>query len=320
MRRVEDERTLLASLAQLFHTVRASYKERVYTSKAKANKGKAKKKNRRARRSVRGGSVWVVLKGGFASSTVPESSAAAERRAATRGARSEHQRLAAVSAAEDYLASAWQQAREAGLVDAADTPTAEGTAYLREQYRVAAGMLAPAPVGASLAALAARSGLTVDREPAAAAALRSAAGTAALGRADWEDLLVRQAAIECHPLCQRGRRPDSTDDIIAGAESAGAEYYFTLAEPAGAACKCLVRARNSQRQKHTTVLASAKAVNYFRGSFMQLVRKEMAACRLPRGPPEGLEEEDGEGPARQPQRQPQQQQKASGRGGKKKRK
>ncbi|CCW72346.1 unnamed protein product [Phytomonas sp. Hart1] len=53
-----------------------------------------------------------------------------------------------------------------------------------------------------------------------------------------------------------------------------------------AATKCIVRIRNSQRQKHTAILSTAKSVNYFKLNFMQVLRKELTNLNLPRGPVE----------------------------------
>lgn len=50
--------------------------------------------------------------------------------------------------------------------------------------------------------------------------------------------------------------------------------------------KCIVKIRNSQRHKHTSILHSQKAINYFVSNFMQTLKRELgaASCKLPRGP------------------------------------
>lgn len=55
--------------------------------------------------------------------------------------------------------------------------------------------------------------------------------------------------------------------------------------------KCIVKIRNSQRNKHTSILNSQKGINFFVTNFMQTLKRELgaASCKLPRGPVETVD-------------------------------
>lgn len=294
-RKVVDERILLTELGKLFHTVRATFKEQRQVNRAKRAAGKSTDtKQHRAsdRKSKAGGSVWVLLKGGFASSSVPAAydKARVERRALCRRELSERRRMKALEAAEGYVQSAWEEAANAGLLTEDQKLTDEGTVYLREQYNVAIKMLnAGSGTGCTLRRLVevhckGRDGL----QAVVPAPLQSGNGLSTA--AQREDMATRESAIrlrfhEAH---------SSLNSVMAeeALKSSGEESLYHMAEPqavrsaAGpdiAATKCIVRIRNSGRLRHTGILSTPKAVNYFKSNIMQVLRKELSNSKMPRG-------------------------------------
>jgi hypothetical protein len=316
MRRPTEEKALLSEFAKMFHVAKANHKEHHNTSHtaetqpsppparqqhSKKESCTSAKETRRGsqRRSQHGGSIWMVLKGGFGPHSVPLASSThrVAARADQRAALSEKRRVAALEAAEAYVESAWQQARESGLVNSDNTPTEEGDAYLAEQYATASKMLATAPVGEFLHSL-------VDTHSATAAAAAAPppsdddakTGTFALTRAEWEDVCTREAAILFRYRTHATPPSLSPEEYFKAQQHAREQRYrFTTAEPTTdsgddvAATKCIVRLRDSQRNKHTAILSTAKAANYFKSNIGQVLRKELAGSRLPRG---GAEEMD----------------------------
>ncbi|EKF32236.1 hypothetical protein MOQ_003917 [Trypanosoma cruzi marinkellei] len=181
MRVLEDEKILLAELGKLFHVTRANARERRNTHRVEGRRRKAslptaqmttmakttgtkkrkdsregrppKPGSKRSRKSrTRGGSVWVVLKGGFAHVPTSEKTSTITHKTIFRGRLSERRRVQALEEAERYIQTAWQQAQEAGLLldDGSGPNGDEGLHYLCEQYEVAAGMLRREPVGGFL--------------------------------------------------------------------------------------------------------------------------------------------------------------------------
>lgn len=308
MRKPAEEKALLTEFGKLFHLAKAQHKEQKQQPQAPQNakkdrRGGAAADTRRGsqRRSRHGASIWMVLKGGFGPHAVPtaaQASTVADRRA-QRATLSEHRRLAALKAAEAYIESAWQQARESDLVNSDSTPTEEGDAYLAEQYATASQMLCPAPAGGFLHQLVE----THSAAPSATAAAEVDAAEAAppaplfkLSRAEWEDVVTREAAI-LFRYKTRATPSTSAEEYFKAQQHAREQLYtFATAEPTVqsgadvAPTKCIVRVRDSQRNKHTAILSTAKAVNYFKSNIGQVLRKELASSRLPRG---GAEETDG---------------------------
>ncbi|KPI85345.1 hypothetical protein ABL78_5600 [Leptomonas seymouri] len=306
MRRPVEEKMLLAELSKIFHVAKANHKEQRnahHTSsrgaaaaapaaderqRKKMSSRSAVKDTRRGsqRRSQHGGSIWMVMKGGFAPRVVPLASnvAVVDARAQQRAALSEARRVAALKEAEAFVESAWQQARESELVNSDNTPTEEGDAYLAEQYATASAMLAPAPVGAFLHQL-------VDTHGAAAGTPENPSTTPdfALSRAEWEDVCTREAAILFRYRTSATPATSAEDYFKEQQHAREQRYGFTTAEPTvssgadAAPTKCIVRLRDSQRNKHTSVLSTAKAINYFKSNIGQVLRKELAGSSLPRG-------------------------------------
>lgn len=304
MRKPAEEKALLAELGKMFHLIKATHKEQrngreaataaaaAAPSNAKASTKKAKADTRRGsrRRSRHGGTVWMVLKGGFGPHAVPTAAQTAlvDRRAASRALLSEKRRAAALRAAEAYIESAWQQAREAELVNKDDAPTEEGDAYLAEQYAMASKMLCPAAAGAHLHQLVANH--CTSTAGAAETAATRGAPTYAMSRGEWEDLCTREAAL-LFRYRTSATPPETAEDYFRAQQQARERlYHFATAEPVAAGgsgdvvpTKCIVRIRSSQRDKHTAILSTAKAVNYFRSNLGQVLRKELSGSRLPRG-------------------------------------
>ncbi|KAK7198689.1 hypothetical protein NESM_000832600 [Novymonas esmeraldas] len=316
-RRLAEEKTLLSELSKLFHIIKANHKEQrngretatpaaAATTTAhsvaapiKAARQRAKVDTRRGsrRRSRHGGSVWIVLKGGFGPRSVPTATdtRVVARRASGRAVLSEQRRVRSLAEAEAFVESAWQQAREAELLGSDGTPTDEGDAYLAEQYATASRMLCTTAVGTHLHQLVAQhcsSGAGAAVAATAAVAEEEANDT--LTASQWAEQCRREAAILFH--YQTSATPSGTaDDYVAAQQSVrSARYFFTTAEPVTesgdvVANKCIVRIRDSQRNKHTAILSTAKAVNYIRSNLGQVLRKELSGSRLPRS---GVEEVD----------------------------
>lgn len=300
-RGLQDEKTLLAELGRLFHVARANVREQ-------------RGAHRPPPAARRGGSVWVVLKGGFARVPAAGRAAKVAHNSAFRGRLSERRRVEALEAAEAYVATAWQQAREAGLLleDGSAPSGDEGLQYLREQYEVAASMLRRGAVGACLKKtvdqtvpghIAAAAGSTPPAAPAASSTLFTTE--------EWAGIIARENVI-LKRFARSAAAQDDGDMILHEAAQVAQRYYFVTAEPlapphspsaetaagrgsgGGSAhggekardvlpTKCIVRIRGSNRCKHTSILASTKAINYFRSNFMQVIRKELGSSKLPRG-------------------------------------
>ncbi|KAG5487912.1 hypothetical protein LSCM1_08227 [Leishmania martiniquensis] len=308
MRKFADEKALLSELSKMFHLLKANYKEQrngreaaaapSSASASSAARGSASRKASRKersdtrrgsqRRSHHGGSIWILLKGAFGPKTVPTAmqSKRVDRRADQRALLSERRRAAALKAAEAYIQSAWQQAQEAELLNQDGTPTEEGDAYLAEQYALASRMLSPRATGAYLHQLVAnhcRSGL----DNAVTGATHNEVQYMLTG-SEWEDICTREAAILFRyrtSVTPSGTAEDYFKEQLQAREST---YHFATAEPTTKSgdvvpTKCFVRIRDSQRNKHTSALSTAKAVNYFKSNFGQVLRKELSGSRLPRG-------------------------------------
>ncbi|KPA74837.1 hypothetical protein ABB37_08859 [Leptomonas pyrrhocoris] len=314
LRKPTEEKALLAELAKMFHVAKAQHKEQhnvrrtpspaAAAAAPTANKQPAKMSTRKPakdtrrgsqRRSQQGGSIWMVLKGGFGPRSVPLATNAAvvRTRAQQRAVLSEKRRVAALKEAEAYVESAWQQAREGELVNSDGTPTEEGDAYLAEQYAAASLMLAPAPVGSFLNQLVeTHSGGVADGKEKKPGEIPDFA----LTRGEWEDVCTREAAILFRYRTRATPSASAEDYFKEQQHAREQQYHFTTAEPTegggvdAAPTKCVVRLRDSQRNKHTAILSTAKAVNYFKSNIGQVLRKELAGSRLPRG---GAEEPEG---------------------------
>ncbi|RNF14549.1 uncharacterized protein Tco025E_05857 [Trypanosoma conorhini] len=326
-RALQDEKALLAELGRLFHVARANAREQRNTQRADAKRQKAPAAtaaasatgrpprigSKKSRKCARGGTVWVVLKGGFARVPTSEKASAVAHNSVFRGRLSERRRVQALERAEEYIKTAWQQAQEAGLLldDGSGPNGDEGLQYLREQYEVAAGMLRREPVGALLRQIVEQ---TIPSYAAPSAAAAAPAAPARLTQDEWAGVIARENAILRRFAPPAGTEADAAAAVLHEAAQVPARYYFPVAEPlaplervSAAATttegyrdtggdapggeqardvlptKCIVRIRGSGRQKHTAILTSTKSVNYFKSNFMQVVRKELSGSKLPRG-------------------------------------
>lgn len=345
-RTLQDEKVLVQELGRLFHVARANAREqrvikraaarteegsaspsKPRTGKASEKKPKKKKSNskkgkkgksssdksRRARgprRKTRGGTVWVVLKGGFTRVPTTSMTAIVEHNKVFRGRLSEQRRLAALEAAEAYVQTAWQQAQEAGLLlpDGSGPNSDEGLEYLREQYDVAAGMLRREPVGARLKQVVES---TISSSAAVGAAdMTTAVPETVYDRDQWADIITRENVILRRFSKSLPLETDNTEAVLAEAAEVPSKFYFQIAEPLAPQdsntlaltpnsssadllhgeqvidvlpTKCIVRIRGSGGKKHTTIISTPKGVNSFKSNFMQLIRKEISNSKLPRG-------------------------------------
>ncbi|KAG5512092.1 hypothetical protein JKF63_07556 [Porcisia hertigi] len=291
LRRPTEEKALLAELSKMFHILKAKHKERRYGRESGAASGKAEGAPRRGsqRRSHRGGSVWIVLKGGFSPKSVPSATQAdtVATRANRRVVLSERRRAAALKEAEGYINSAWQQAQEAELVGKDGTPTDEGNAYLAEQYAIASRMLCPPATGAQLHQLVKKHCHGVSEDSVTSTV--SGPPTCKLTRNEWEDICTREAAIFFR--YRTSATPSGTAEDYFKEQQQAREnvHYFATSEPATngggdiVPTKCIVRIRDSQRDKYTSILSTTKSVSYFKSNFGQVLRKELSGSTLPRG-------------------------------------
>ncbi|CBZ23074.1 conserved hypothetical protein [Leishmania mexicana MHOM/GT/2001/U1103] len=305
-RKLAEEKALLSDLSKMLHIIKANHKEQrngreavaaaaaASTAAANAASLKASKKTKpdtrrgSQRRSQHGGSVWIVLKGGFSPKSVPTAmqTEKVDTRASGRALLSEKRRAAALKEAEAYIESAWQQAKEAELLTKDGVPTEGGDAYLAEQYALASRMLCPPTTGAHLHQLVAShcsSGLDD-----AVTGVAHGQPEYTLTRSEWEDICTREAAILFRYRTSATPAGTAEDYFRAQQQARENFYHFATAEPMTKAgdivpTKCFVRIRDSQRDKHTCVLRTAKSVNYFKSNFGQVLRKELSASRLPRG-------------------------------------
>lgn len=298
--------------------------------------GARRRRAKRSRgRSANGSTIWIVLKGGFHRRTVPTAAEVARvaSRAAHRIQRSNERRLQALQQAEGLVQSAWQQATEAGLIQPDGVPTDDGDAYLKEQYITASRMVQPPAAGSFLRQL-----VQTHGGSSGAAAPTTAAGEAALQQVaslpaapaseqtpmELEDIISREAAILYRYTTALTPSMPIEEMVQVEKTAHASSTYFPICEPllvdpataqTGATeansttssvlnagdilpTKCIVRMRNSQRDKYTGILSSKKAVNTFRTQFMQVVRKELSNAKLPRAPADGHEAlGDGRGPS-----------------------
>ncbi|ORC85008.1 uncharacterized protein TM35_000391820 [Trypanosoma theileri] len=361
-RELQEEKTLLSELGKLFHITRANAREqrikqqvsktasannaaketsdspqRERNSKQeKKQKLKQQTRSKKSRKSTRGGTVWVVLKGGFAQVPTEANSAVISHNKNFRGRLSERRRVEALEAAEQYVQTAWQQAQEAGLLvkDGSAPSGEEGLQYLREQYAVAAAMLKREAVGSQLKQIVDQtipSGFvnsTASSPSSTTTGVEATTTTTVCDKDKWAEIIARENVI-LNRFADVSAVKDDGELVHHEAAQIGSKYYFNTFEPlapenmgsadittAGHAgsnsdallgekgrdilpSKCIVRIRGSGKQKHTSIICTTKAVNYFKSNFMQIIRKELGNSKLPRG------EETVEGKQQQQQHPPQ---------------
>lgn len=347
-----NERTILSELGRMIHVVKAAQKEKAQVRKAQkrvqaaqkdstadASGSKKKKKAKkddnqsrkgknarhgRSRHSKEGGSVWMVLKGGFDAAQVPlaekkvpgsvpaaksqknqtgDAATLAVHRAMLRLRWRLSQREKNVIAAEAYVDSAWREAESSELIEpssskgknrnqatARGVPTADGAAYLTEQYHVAEQMINGPGVGSVLNTLV-RATSAGGPQPSSSASSSAALPATILEqhlsehKNQWRDVLQREKAI-CLGLSALGGEEIRVSDEEIREEVCKA-WYCVAEEPMpsqkGSAqksdikpTKCIIRLRNSQHQKFSAVLHQTKAVNSFTGNILKVLRKELA--------------------------------------------
>ncbi|KAH9593297.1 hypothetical protein LSM04_008073 [Trypanosoma melophagium] len=338
MRELQEEKTLLSELGKLFHITRANAREqRIKQQVAKATstntvsetsnnnpqkegsrkrkqkqKQKQQTQSKRSRKSIRGGTVWVVLKGGFARVPTEANGAVISNNKNFRGRLSEKRRMEALEAAEQYVQTAWQQAQEAGLlVEDGSAPSGEeGLQYLREQYAVAAGMLRRDAIGSRFKQIVDQT-IPSGLANAASSSHVEATTTTVYDKDKWAEIIARENVI-LNRFADSSAVKDDGELVHHEAAQVGSKYYFNTFEPLAAESggskdvstghasgnsdalrgeqvrdvlptKCIVRIRGSGKQKHTSVICTTKAVNYFKSNFMQIIRKEIGNSKLPRG-------------------------------------
>eukprot|EP00796_Vickermania_ingenoplastis_P006259 gene6259-4508_t len=346
-RNLVNERMLLSELSRMLHVVKAASTEKRMVEKAvrrsrrqqhsggAAETKRASRKGKRdavdgtrkgrSRHSHEGGSVWMVLKGGFDGHQVPveglkvrhgsPAAPVAARRATARLEWQLKQRQAALGVAEGYVDSAWREAEVGGLLEHGGTktdgagprtpsfykaiPSEDGKTYLEDQYATAAQMIAGPYVGRMLhdlvqATSAPHTAQNVQQKgPKQAAIATSPSTTSAPPPAvleqhltqfstQWADVMVRERAI------RNGLAEEEKDILTADAiREEVAKAWHWVEEPGSGEgaepidgdilpTKCIVRLRNSQHQKHSAVLHTAKAVNSFTSNILKVLRKELA--------------------------------------------
>ncbi|RNF21736.1 hypothetical protein TcG_03054 [Trypanosoma cruzi] len=275
MRVLEDEKVLLAELGKLFHMARANAREQRNTHRAEGRRRKAtvttttptttrrtktttgakkdlkegrppRTGSKRSRKtSTRGGSVWVVLKGGFAHVPTSEKTNTIAHNTVFRGRLSERRRVQALEEAERYIQTAWQQAQEAGLLldDGSGPNGDEGLQYLCEQYEVAAGMLRREPVGAFLKQIVdqtipSSAPMSLTAPAPTFSSVDNAATSTQLSRDEWAGVIARENVILKRFAPRASKEEEEKEEaeghgesVLHEADQVPSLYYFPIAEP-----------------------------------------------------------------------------------------
>ncbi|CAD2212750.1 hypothetical protein, conserved [Angomonas deanei] len=306
-RKISDEKQLLTEIGKSLRAIKASYKEAkvVERNEKKKKQRKSAKKEvvvtnaqRKARRTKKGGSLWITLKGGF-SSHLPgrnRHDAAAARQSLTF-----QKRMERVQLAEQYIESAVQQAKEAhyflkgsdasGRSITAEGLTEEGLPYMREQWAVAVSMITgQQPVGSTVRDLLHKYNNQKDTT-ATTNENHNKKGQEVLKRNELEDLITREEYIKRHPLNVNlsHHATESLDELVKRElENNGKDCYIAYGETENESLqdvdhcqKCIVKMKNSCGGKHTSILHQAKSVQYFNNNFMAALKKELQQSALP---------------------------------------
>lgn len=337
-RKLENDKIILSELGRMLHVVNAAEKERILrercnnspendqvhrekpiaaddrrNSQGKKNVERKKLPNlqRKVRHSKKGGSVWVLLKGGFDSKQVPmanthskssnahgqgkntEIFSLCENRALHRLHWNLQKRLEALESAEAYIESAWREAEKGELLVPRSKinsnvsqqgkermPTEEGKEYLMQQYQVASQMLFHSnDQGALFSLVQQTSGNRVaapnelNRSTAIEQHIR-------LHSEQWKNVLQREKEIKEKQFNEvdNGKCVVSNEEIRKEVERNWVCITEKLASGKSSdisATKCFIRLRNSQRQKHSSILNSQKAAKNFATGIIKVLRKEL---------------------------------------------
>lgn len=350
-RELLNERKIVSELSRMLNVVRTAYKEKKQVKKAanieqnrsntnaavlSKRKKEAKKegvdaksekkgKTKRNSSNKHGGSVWILMKGGFHASNVPtekksfrvgdDSLTATEYRAYKRLQLELHLREKRLQNAEAYIESAWREAEIGGLLNSSAVnasnesirgrvPSEDGEVYLQEQYDVAKGLLDHAPVGQAMKDLTQNRGTAV--QPSTGNSSLSPMLTALLkqymskNKSRWMKLLegenrIRLGFMEANENTEISavKEGDLFGQLLASWLHIVEEHRSTNAvkddiKPT----KCIIRLRNSQKEKHSSILSEPKAINYFTSHTLEVIRKEFYnSSVLPRGGKEKLDDQ-----------------------------
>lgn len=349
-RELLNERKIVSELSRMLNVVRTDYKEKSQVKNARnlernsnsasavilpKRKKEAKKggvdamtarrdRKRRNSSNKHGGSVWILLKGGFNASNVPpenkswrigdDSVTVTEYRAYKRLELELHLRERRLLDAEAYVDSAWREAEIGGLLNSSSVngtnesirkrvPSQDGEVYLQEQYDVAKSLLDHAPVGQAMKDLAQNRGtsalLPVVRSSLSPKLTSLLKKYMSKNESRWIKLLegenrIRLGLAEANKNTEVSvvKEADLLDQLLAS--------WLHITEELGSTnavkddikpTKCIIRLRNSQKDKHSAILSEPKAINYFTSHILEVIRKEFYnSSVLPRGGKEKIDE------------------------------
>lgn len=303
-REVDEEKVFTTQLSKALHVTKANIAQKKIIRKA--DKTRAEKEaaagsaapaavatslsRRAAKKRARGGSIWITLKGAFASSTTD--AAEANRRSEYRSRLTQKRRSRDESRASDYIESAFSQAKEAGLLDTSGVAQSdEAVAYLEEQYEVAANMLKRPAVGSYVASMIGAVCPTPVTSTAAAAAgrARTWAEESALKE---RTLLQRRYTVGPGVESAPPAAATAAEPVEETAKQLLQETCFVLREPVeqvpphvppvdGAVTedvvptKCIIKLRSSAG-KSTCLLSNQKSVAAFRQNLSLFLKKEVS--------------------------------------------
>lgn len=379
-RELSNEATVLSNLSRMLHGAKVAHKEKRLVRKVEkmsrkqtqemstTHEGQRKevkkegvdaliaKKAKKQKRSSnkRGGSVWIMMKGGFAASKVPINkvgdsegklfSPAVEQRAIKRLEVELIQREKRLQDAEAYVDSAWREAEKGGLLQsisageakgsiARGVPTEEGELYLMEQYKVASQLLSHPPVGQFVMDLTLKHGFTglpaTDyRSSISSECLRLLEKHLQKNKNRWVKLLQGEKLISLGHVSEKENAVK-----ISVAEKEVMDELLRCWKPIAEDCckqdevdndiqptKCIIRVRNSQQQKHSSILSRKEEINSFKNNVLKVIKKGLSNSLLNKNGSAMIDEAENSGKKnssnKAKHRQNQQQKESAKRGGK----
>lgn len=285
----EDDKVLVSEVGRMIHVIKTNEKQRKVIRRAKRNaetgaKDAAKRDvsaatgGSKKKRNGNSGSLWITFSPSYRDAAI--STEREETLGQWRLLSSQKKREKALQTAVAYYASALGQAKEASLASEQGAPlSAEGSAYLQEQYAIAKEMLSTVPVGT----------LRVQRltavGPETGSALVAGSLTDEVGRncLAWAKAQIAEERrlLQAPPLF-------ASDDESAGPSPATAasssieedaialvqSMYFTVASDSNSASLCVVKVKGPARKKVTTIVSSQRTANNLKTNLTQLLRKE----------------------------------------------
>lgn len=379
-RELSSETALLSNLSRMLHSAKVAHKEKTLVKKVEklARKGKCetapalenqgketkmgssntmvdkpvKKKKRLSNK--RGGSVWIVLKGGFNASGVPLNKtnglsskgfySAAEKRAMKRLNLELLQREKRLQDAEAYIDSAWREAENGGLLEAParsenkgkaqrGIPTEDGVTYLKEQYKVASQILSRPPIGQFMMDLINQHDSTgLSSKPCSNSMPSHCLGILQeylnTNRDRWKKLLHGEKFIGLGYTAET----ESASNILVSEQEVRDELtrcWMPIAEKCNnddgvvndiEPEKCIVRIRNSQQEKHSAIISDSEAINSFKINILKVIKKGLSNSLLSKSGNETGHESENSGKKisanKMKNRQSQPQKESAKRGGK----